>query len=1774
MVHFEYIWLIPVAIIVAVGIYYWDRKVITSLMTAAVLIAASGPFFVKNDTSNTVVFLVDCSGSMELAHVEQAVKDVAFSLPAGTNYIMMEFANSESRQVTDIEGALFRAMNLIRQNGHIYLFSDMLETTGRMDHAIYELSSRNISLNLIVPEYDRVDEVILSEAVIPPWLTQNQTASIEVAIESGSNCNGNLYVTNVLTDETQSVSVELKKGLNFFALPVDTSLSRLDYELLIDTDNDTDVSNNTRRIQAQLYPKPVAGVVGNSDEFELINNLLNKYADTLSITDNHIPACDLLIIADCSRQFMTDNFIRQLQQKVSDGMGLLVLPGQQLLYDNLFEVEAFADLLPVKLNKSNKQSSPDGCIVFIVDTSGSMQGTRLILAKGIVRSTIEKLSDYDKVGIVEFYGNRKWAAPIQSASNQIDLNRAVNRLTSGGGTVILPAIEEAYYGLLNISAASRHIVVITDGGIESADYESLLRRIRDDNINISFVLTGPATHTGFLSEMSMYGGGKFFHAADRFSLPRIDIKTLSSKDTNLFRSSSNPVAASGWGQFLMDINWHEIPSEIEYIPAVSKFDVNTILKAGTIPILSGWHIGLGKVVFSNSNLFTKKGTEKLFQTICRQLYRQPNIISGESLPLVDFEIKSCHPDYELAENIGEVAPSKHVEQIKAIDLSGYCMIFAITMFLICILARRLPRKIMFVAVMLLVCISSVYADYPETMAEGMDLYFKNDTQSLETFINAYNQGQGQADKKYALAWAVLTSQRDNRFDELEHFLLENLNVDTIAALNTVYAINGNFNSASELYRLVDAGGYLSVDQRKSLSRELANIALVSRQFDKAESYYKQQNNTAALMKLYLLQGMRDKALNAVLNTNPHEFSSEDLLEFSSELLQMGFHEKAMEYAKILQVRKDDYYFEATVFIAEMLIKSADMDKAEDVITKASDSNIVSDKQLFEFGILLEQTGNVEKAIDIHTDLYSRNQAIDCLIRIASLKGMIGNYDQAYQLWLEIWQQCREPFMNYQVVPQLLDAAAKNGSLADLSIQLEDDINSGNASPKQIELLIDIYTSVEDSFTPIEIVKQYYKTESLESLKKQYHICRKCRLYRQCNRILKQLVKMDAENSVEYLRQMAILAVERDNPKEALEVANQLKATNSDIEPELRAGLLSMLGQYKDAMDVYEQLIEQQPNNYELWLLWAEQAANASADYKQMAIERFVNLLQQDMEDDWFLVIVDALMNLQAPEVVLQRAYEMTCRRIASNPERVYLYRLAIDILSELSPPRNSMDLLLKASCYAPQRRLAFIREAMDSQGSLSIERQDMAKLLVFMNWRCSPDQYIKLGQLFLENDQPCLAEYLFRCNSLLNAENKKLFLTIADVYQRCSDFKKALEIMTEASAIYRGDVQILIDTAGYYEILGDYSNAYNLYLKAYNLSCPKLVMNENVDSDASKNIKPAQRWNKIAFEGVIVTACGELPEDIQNKYKLLMSAEPLPAKKINNSSSSSFSRQQKDQQVIDLDMVDIELEDLVAKNVLDSNFARRVKDITSAISLNQAEYLYEQFEQYSLIIGQSGTLQYLMADLAVKLEKQQSAEDIIIQCFLDNPGNRYAEFKLKSVMEGYGHYHRLAELLLTTAQTQAKTPHFWREITRLFYQAGDLEKAKWANAYASGSSHFVLQVLDYLFLYSKEPDIEKMKQYFRKYQVNCRKNDKYYALRWNYWDSNESLDVPVKRQTAYMVLSQYPQLMDEFGRYGRVVYPDRRDYNEYNEAYENALQIKRQKKSDTNNLIKSEKEKK
>jgi len=253
--------------------------------------------------------------------------------------------------------------------------------------------------------------------------------------------------------------------------------------------------------------------------------------------------------------------------------------------------------LPVEFVQKEEKRDPSTTLVVIIDTSGSMGGNRVQLAKEVSRLAIRRLLPHDKVGLVEFYGAKRWAVPIQPASNSIEIERALNRLDAGGGTVILPAIEEAYYGLKNVRTRYKHVLILTDGGVESGAFEPLVRRMADEGMTVSTVLVGPEAHSEFLFNIANWGRGRFYNVPNRFNLPEILLKQPATAKLPAYRPGVVQIRAQGGESWWGEIEREELPPLSGYVETRRRPGAEVLVETADEghPVLATWRYGAGRV---------------------------------------------------------------------------------------------------------------------------------------------------------------------------------------------------------------------------------------------------------------------------------------------------------------------------------------------------------------------------------------------------------------------------------------------------------------------------------------------------------------------------------------------------------------------------------------------------------------------------------------------------------------------------------------------------------------------------------------------------------------------------------------------------------------------------------------------------------------------------------------------------------------------------------------------------------------------------------------------------------------------------------------------------------------------------------------------------------------------------------------------------------------------------------------------------------------------------
>ena len=304
---------------------------------------------------------------------------------------------------------------------------------------------------------------------------------------------------------------------------------------------------------------------------------------------------DVVMLDDAPARLLADVSQRRLTAAVQDdGVGLLASGGGAAFADGGYHGTPVADVLPVEISGEEEKIDPSVGLAIIIDTSGSMAGTRIELAKQIARIAVRRLQPHDRIGIVEFYGAKHWAVPMQPASNKIEIDRAIGRMKAIGGTILYPAIQEAYYGLKNVNTRYKHILLITDAGVEDSNYERMVRRISKDNINVSTILVGQGGHNLIMSDIANRGQGRFYSVGDQFSLVELILKQPSTRKPPRYKRGFFEVTPRGGGGWWGGAD-PLVPELLGYSEVEARDGAETLLSAGQDPILASWHYGLGRV---------------------------------------------------------------------------------------------------------------------------------------------------------------------------------------------------------------------------------------------------------------------------------------------------------------------------------------------------------------------------------------------------------------------------------------------------------------------------------------------------------------------------------------------------------------------------------------------------------------------------------------------------------------------------------------------------------------------------------------------------------------------------------------------------------------------------------------------------------------------------------------------------------------------------------------------------------------------------------------------------------------------------------------------------------------------------------------------------------------------------------------------------------------------------------------------------------------------------
>ncbi|SHH96886.1 VWA domain-containing protein [Clostridium grantii] len=640
--------LIPLSLIF---IYYISRKLRVDKLRkrimlffrctiAILLILALSNMAIKWTSKEiTTIFLADLSDSVktEKNQIDEFIKDsikyknkndyigvTAFGEEAIVDsFISKNFSFSGVQSTpkgiyTNFETAIHSAFSIIPEytKKRIVLITDGEENSGNILSMAALLKEKGIDFKVKKVEKITGEEVSVEGIDLPQNLSIGGEFNVVVTINSTINTDAEI---NLFSGEESKLreKVKLNKGENKFVFK-DIAIEGgfINYKVTINAVNDTNVKNNEATAFTDIKDRPrILVVQDNEGEANEIIKILQasgiEYdllrSSSLPTTLENLSKYKSVITCNVSAENLSDKFLNILESYVKDiGGGFVAVGG-----DNSFALGGYFEtpletILPVYMDLRGRKEIPSMALNLVIDKSGSMSGAKLALAKEAATRTLDALREQDEIGVLTFDDSQFWVVERQQIKNKEAIAEDIGTIREGGGTSILPAIEEAYESLKESNAKIKHIILLTDGQAERTGYEELIEEMNKDGITISTVAIGNGSDTVLLENIAKKGNGRYYYSDEATNVPRIFAKeAFMASRTYLNNEEFTPVIEN-YSSILSGVADNGLPNLLGYIGSSPKDTAQVVLKSSEEdPILTMWRYGLGKTIAWNSDMSGK-----------------------------------------------------------------------------------------------------------------------------------------------------------------------------------------------------------------------------------------------------------------------------------------------------------------------------------------------------------------------------------------------------------------------------------------------------------------------------------------------------------------------------------------------------------------------------------------------------------------------------------------------------------------------------------------------------------------------------------------------------------------------------------------------------------------------------------------------------------------------------------------------------------------------------------------------------------------------------------------------------------------------------------------------------------------------------------------------------------------------------------------------------------------------------------------------------------------
>lgn len=521
-------------------------------------LAASGPRIKSSSDRVDTMFVLDVSDSLGSGSEEAGLSTINTLLkgmrgddtaglvtvaaaavveqPLRPGSSALEVDSLHDRSHSSLADGIYTAAASLPPGGErrIVLVSDGRSTEGQLDEAVRFAGRSGILVDTLPLGPPPGTEAVVQELRLPSSVSEGQVHDLSVLLSSGQGGAGRLVILRN-GEYVGEDRLQLKPGQErkVYTMP-GTEAGTAVYEVILETAMDTSFENNRgiAVLNVDGAPRVLWVGQGNSAIPEALNLqgmetdrvLPGDFPDSFAA----LSVWDAVILDNVSSRELSLKTLDLLESWVrTRGGGLMMIGGDASFGLGAYQGTPVERALPVDMDAPASLYIPSLSMVMVIDKSGSMGGdagegkTKLDVVKDAVLGAVEVLNPLYTIGLAAFDADVEWTIPLTEAGNEAQIRAGLAGLQSGGGTVMYPAIREAYERLVQSPAAIRHLVILSDGLAEPADYDRLIEAISKDGITVSTVAVGNDADSELMERLADGGGGRYWFAENASEVPRI-----------------------------------------------------------------------------------------------------------------------------------------------------------------------------------------------------------------------------------------------------------------------------------------------------------------------------------------------------------------------------------------------------------------------------------------------------------------------------------------------------------------------------------------------------------------------------------------------------------------------------------------------------------------------------------------------------------------------------------------------------------------------------------------------------------------------------------------------------------------------------------------------------------------------------------------------------------------------------------------------------------------------------------------------------------------------------------------------------------------------------------------------------------------------------------------------------------------------------------------------------------------------------------------------------